>query len=254
MSAPPVILLHGFMGTPATFDGVRDRLAERLGAEVIGLLLPTPGPTPSGSAGGSLSAHHNLVAKAVLAELDDLGVDAFDIVGYSLGGRIAMHVSRLVPNRVQRLVLEAAHPGLISPEERQHRIEHDLAWAERIRSEWPRVLDDWYGQGVFASARETGLTNAMALEKRDGDAKSHATTLEQLSLGHQAPMWDFLAQMSCPGLFVSGEMDARYRAIGERLASLSGPMRHVNVKGAGHVVHREQPDAYLSTLESFLKR
>ncbi|MDA0874176.1 MAG: alpha/beta fold hydrolase [Bacteroidetes bacterium] len=239
----PLVLLHGFLGDPATFDV----LVEGLDGPALKLDLGEPFPVTD-----QLSAGLDAEADRLLGVIASHGIDDFDLLGYSLGGRVAMHMARRASDRVQRLVLESAHPGLDSEAEREARRAHDARWAERIRKAWPAVLNEWYDQAVFASLAGTPLRDTLLHEKSDQDPEVAARQLEAWSLGRQANLWPFLGTWNRPILFISGEMDGRYTGVGERLATASGPIRHLIVEGAGHVVHREQPGPYLAALRSFL--
>lgn len=236
----PLVLLHGFLGQARTFD----RIAADLDRPVQALDLGEPLFLTD-----QLSAALDAEADRLLDAID---VDVFDLLGYSLGGRVALHVARRAPERVDRLILESAHPGLGSDTERAARRSHDAGWAGRIRTQWPDVLAHWYDQGVFESLAHTPLRDTLIREKTSRDPERAARQLEAWSLGRQADHWSFLEGRNRPTLFISGEMDPRYGAIGERLSVASGPIRHHIVEGAGHVVHREQPEAYLAALRTFL--
>ena len=238
-----LVLLHGFLGSSRTFD----RVVQSLGRPALALDLGEPFFESE-----VLSEALDAEADRILGRLLKEGIETFDLLGYSLGGRVAMHVARRAPDRVDRLILESAHPGLESATERKERCGNDARWAERIRTIWPGILEDWYAQPVFRSIQQTPLVRTLIEEKSVRDPVGAAQQLEAWSLGRQASLWPFLEQRNRPALFISGEMDTRYSSIGERLATRSGPIRHIEIAGAGHVVHREQPDAYLAALRTFL--
>ena len=243
MTGHPLVLLHGFMGSAATFD----RIGQGLSREVFPVTIPHPDENRS----ETLSSAHDSMARQILARLDHGGIGRYAVLGYSMGGRLAMHMAALAPERVECMILESAHPGLETQQDREVRRQHDATWAHRIRTGWPNVLEQWYEQDVFASL-SLDLRKGLITEKGTQDPDEAATVLEALSLGRQRSFWSELAGFPFPILFISGEMDVRYRQVGERLAGESGPIRHVSLGGAGHVVHREQPEAYLDALESFL--
>lgn len=247
MTARPLIALHGFMGSPATFDS----LAQNWDGDFVALSLPKPSLPNNASAALTLSSAHEQAAREILSELVSRGIRDFDLLGYSLGGRIAMHIARVAPGRVYRLVLEAAHPGLESEHDRNARREHDRTWASRIRKEGAGSLNAWYQQSVFDSLSNP-LREALIREKRDQSWSSIPRNLDAYSLGRQAPQWDALRHRVGPTLFISGQLDLRYAQVGSRLETQSPQIRHISVPGAGHVVHREQPEAYLGALQSFL--
>jgi 2-succinyl-6-hydroxy-2,4-cyclohexadiene-1-carboxylate synthase len=247
MKVRPLVALHGFMGSPSTFNA----LAQHWDGNFVALPLPKPSSPNNASAALTLSSAHEQAAREILADLATKDIQEFDLLGYSLGGRIAIHLARLFPERVHRLVLEAAHPGLDSESERDARREHDRHWAERIRRDGPGMLGEWYEQSVFASL-SASLREELIQEKSRQSWSSIPRVLDSFSLGRQAPHWDALTERSRPTLFISGQMDLRYSQVGDRLETQSRQIRHISVPRAGHVVHREQPEAYLGALQSFL--
>jgi 2-succinyl-6-hydroxy-2,4-cyclohexadiene-1-carboxylate synthase len=123
-ACPPVVLLHGFTGSAGSWLDIEGGLAHR-GCTVVTLDLPGHG-TDAGrtdSASFELPAVRDGVATAVDGPLD--------LVGYSMGGRIALHFAAAFPARVRSLVLESASPGLHSEEERRARVAADRRLGER---------------------------------------------------------------------------------------------------------------------------
>jgi len=247
MKTLPLVALHGFMGSPSTFD----HLVGRWSGKCIALSVPRPSWPNNASAALTLSSAHDQAARSILSQLDAKRIHVFDLLGYSMGGRIAMHIARLAPERVRRLVLEAAHPGLESEAARDARREQDRQWADRIRREGPGMLTAWYEQPVFASLSES-IRGDLIEEKRGQSWSTIPSMLDAYSLGRQAPHWDFLKKHSRETLFISGERDERYSKLGAMLETQSPLIRHISVPNAGHIVHREQPEAYLGALNSFL--
>ena len=243
----PLVFLHGFMGDGQTWKDIAE------GCERTVWAIDLPGHGRSSSISDESPDPFSDFATAFWQLVDSRGAESVDLVGYSMGGRLAMHVALARPEMVRRLVLESAHPGLEAEGERRKRRQADAEWAQRIRTEWPGVLQAWHEQPVFASLLGTDLRARLIEEKRAGDPISLASALKSFSTGCQDSLVDHLSRLSMPILFVSGEMDTRYCEVGERLASRSGPMRHHIQKGAGHVVHREQPEAYLHVLKQFIQ-
>ncbi|MDA0683521.1 MAG: 2-succinyl-6-hydroxy-2,4-cyclohexadiene-1-carboxylate synthase [Bacteroidetes bacterium] len=244
---PALIFLHGFLGDGQTWKQIADGCGRSAWA------IDLPGHGRSNVVPSTSQDPFSDVATAFWQLVEERGVELVDLVGYSMGGRLAMHIALERPDKVRRLVLESAHPGLEAEVERHQRVQADAEWAKRIRNDWPQVVQAWHEQSVFTSLKGSHLQSELMAEKQTGDPFSLSVALELFSTGRQNPLADRLSTLPMPVLFVSGEMDTRYCEIGERLVSRPGPIHHYIQKDAGHVVHREQPEAYLHVLKQFIQ-
>jgi 2-succinyl-6-hydroxy-2,4-cyclohexadiene-1-carboxylate synthase len=218
-----LVLLHGFTQTGASWDGVIRELAGRYRA-----LAPDLGPGPW---------------EAELDRLEALVPAAFTLCGYSMGGRLALALALRVPERVRRLVLVSASPGLADAGERAARRAADEALADRIEA-----------TGVEAFAREWGAQPLFAGQPADVAAMAHADRLRRgagelaaqlrgLGTGTMPSLWLRLGELPMPVSAVVGERDPKFRAIAERMGF---PVEVV--PGAGHALPLEAPAAVAAHL------
>lgn len=164
-------------------------------------------------------------------------------VGYSMGGRVALHLALAHPEVVERLVLVSATAGIDDPAERAARHAEDEARARRIEDEGvDAFLDAWLAQPMFATLEEPG--------PRCRDAAVLTAALRTCGTGSQEPLWDRLGEIAAPTLVVAGERDAKFVALGERLAAGIPGARLVVVEGAGHALHLERPEVLADLLLS----
>jgi 2-succinyl-6-hydroxy-2,4-cyclohexadiene-1-carboxylate synthase len=172
-------------------------------------------------------------------------------LGYSLGGRVALHLALAQPELVTALVLLGAHPGLEQASARSIRAESDDHKAAQLEVlGLDAFLDEWLAQPLFASLpsdrdqRDERLTN---------DPAALAATLRNLSTGRQAPLWDRLPALSMPVLYLAGERDEAYVRIGRQVvATIGDNARFEAVPDAGHAAHLERPDAVAELVRDFL--
>src|SRR5690606_15918697 len=108
----PLVLLHGFTGRAAVWRPLLPELARRRRVVAVDLL-------------GQGRTRMEAQAEDLLAILDRMGLERVDLLGYSMGGRVALHLALHVPERLGALVLESASPGLASAQERAARVAHD---------------------------------------------------------------------------------------------------------------------------------
>jgi len=197
------------------------------------------------------------VVEDLLEVLDDREVEQADWVGYSMGGRVALGAASLHPDRVARLVLESASPGLETQEARRVRRASDDSLARRILERGIEAfVTEWMDLPLFASQRRLpqGVRNR-ARERRLGSSPlGLANTLRGLGTGRQPSFWDELATLEPATLLLSGALDDKYVEIAERMAERIPTVRSRTVADAGHTIHLEAPAAWLGAVTGFLDR
>ena len=227
---PAVLLLHGFTHTGASWDPVVAALGERYRAIA-----------PDIRGHGSASGAEPVTLAAVLADLDELAPERFTLVGYSMGGRLALHAALTMPDSVERLVLIGASPGIADRAEREHRQRADDALAGEIeRSSIEDFARRWAQTPVLAGLPDDLLARTHADRLRSTTA-GLARALRGLGTGALPPLWDRLGELRPPVMLVVGERDEKFRAIAERMGALIPDARAEVVPGAGHAVHLEAP-------------
>lgn len=248
-SRPPVLLLHGFMGSSADWDAVARALAEE--RYVIAADLPGHGA----SVGLPAAAYAMEGAAARLAAVIDAeAAGRADVVGYSMGGRTALYLALAYPEHVRRLVLESASPGLPTAAERARRRQVDAARAERIRTDFRAFLEEWHRQPLFASlARREDLVARRIADRLRNDPEELARALEGLGTGRQPSLWERLSDLRPPARALAGALDAKYARLARQMAARAAPMEAHVVEGAGHVLHVEAAGPYVHYLKDFLK-
>ncbi|MDQ5811214.1 MAG: 2-succinyl-6-hydroxy-2,4-cyclohexadiene-1-carboxylate synthase [Actinomycetota bacterium] len=246
---PAIVFLHGFIGSGADWAHTISALDEHL--YCIAPDLPGHGR----SVGLTPQAYTiNGAAKMLRDLLDGLGISRAALVGYSMGGRLALYLALRHPEECSGLFLESASPGIEDAAERELRREADEERASRLESDdFGEFLADWYRQPPFASlARHEGLVLETIETRLRNDPGELARSLRGMGAGSQPSLWGELAALQVPALAVAGELDEKFVGISVRMASLGPRIRAAVVPGAGHNVRLESPEGYLATLESFL--
>jgi 2-succinyl-6-hydroxy-2,4-cyclohexadiene-1-carboxylate synthase len=160
------------------------------------------------------------------------------VVGYSMGGRIALHAALREPERFQVLGLIGVSAGVDDREERRRSDEALAAWIERHSIE--EVVERWESQPVFAS-QPAGLRAQQRPGRMSHDPRKLAQLLRSAGQGAMPPVWDRLHELQCPVLLIAGERDEGYVAAASRMASLIPHARMRVVPGAGHAPQLERP-------------
>jgi len=227
---PRVVLAHGFTQTARSWSHFERLLAERrAGVETVAVDLP-------GHGDADVDATLDLAGSA--AHLVDTGGSGV-YLGYSMGGRVALHAALAFPDRVRALVLIGATAGIDDPDDRATRRTADERLAARIEEIGVEAfLQEWLRNPLFA-----GLSPEAANlhDRLRNTAEGLAASLRSTGTGTQQPLWDRLAEIDIPVLVLAGEHDAKFLALGERLAATIRSATFVVVPDAGHTVHLEQP-------------
>jgi 2-succinyl-6-hydroxy-2,4-cyclohexadiene-1-carboxylate synthase len=185
---------------------------------------------------------------------DALGIEKTHLVGYSMGGRLALHMATRVPERLLSVVTIGAHAGL-EEGAREGRRRGDEALAERIEKDGVEAfVDYWSSLPLFAGLERRGPTYVAEIraDRLRNHAAGLACSLRGMGAGVMEPLWDELARVSLPCTFVAGQLDHGYVASARRLAGATPNGRYEVLPRAGHSVHQERPEAFARALVAHL--
>lgn len=185
---------------------------------------------------------------------DHLDIDRTHLVGYSMGGRLALHVAAKRPARLLSLLTIGAHAGL-EEEAREGRRRGDDALAQRIEQEGLEAfINYWSALPLFAGLERRGpsFVAQVRAERMKNTTAGLAASLRGMGAGQMEPVWDQLGRLTIPATFVAGQLDHGYVASARRLAGIVPHSRVEVVLRAGHSVHQERPEAFARVLAAHL--
>lgn len=250
-SGPAVILLHGFTGSGAAWASFRGAWQ---GFRCIAPDLLGHGETECPTDPGRYTMGE--VVEDLLALMDALRVSRAGLIGYSMGGRLALHLALAAPERFWALVLESASPGIEDPSEREARRLSDEALAQMIEREGVAAfVDQWESQPLFATQARlpAAVRQSLRRQRLCNRPEGLANSLRGMGAGAQEPLWGRLGEISVPALVLAGELDPKYRDIAQRTAALLPIGRAEVVSGAGHAIHLERPAAFARAVGRLLR-
>lgn len=247
---PPVVFLHGFLGAGSDWEFLREAVA----ADYYCFLPDLPGHGQSLRSLPPQPLTLSGLAAGLARLLVELGLPAVHLVGYSMGGRIALTVAVDYPGLVSSVTLESASPGLAGREaRRQRRRLDDQRAADILEHGLEEFVDAWYEMPLFASLqRNRELVERLKDRRKRNDRLAMGRIVKELSPGRQPSQWGKLKTIQSPALLLVGEYDRQYTAIMEQMAGAMPNARLQIIPGAGHNVHLENPEAYTRTLKAFL--
>ena len=250
-SNPALLFLHGFMGSSADWEGLVPFFSSE--RYCISIDLPGHGKTKVKS---EEDFRMESCAGDIVAVLDSLSVDRADLVGYSMGGRLALYLAVNYPQKFGKIVIESASPGLKTETERLPRIDKDQELGEKIKTTpMTQFLEDWYGQPLFSTMDKSNPAFQQLINRRlDNDPNGLALSLKMMGIGAQPSLWSDLNKITVRLLLIVGEYDSKFRDIASEMIGLCPAASAVVVSGAGHNVHFENTKEYLNQVRLFLEK
>ncbi len=250
---PPVVLLHGFTGSRASWRSLVRGIEE----EFTTLSIDLVGHGRSGSP-ASLDRYHMRRAVDDLAELiRAMGFERAAWLGYSLGGRTALQVAVHRPDVVSALILEGASPGLPTEEERQSRVAADERLARMIEEDGLEPFVDYWGSIPLWESQRTNLSESQRESLREQRLAQRgvglANSLRGMGTGAQEWLGDRLEGIRVPVLLTAGSLDTKYAQLAHEMGEAIPQAAVCLIEDAGHAAHLERPEAFERVVREFLR-
>jgi 2-succinyl-6-hydroxy-2,4-cyclohexadiene-1-carboxylate synthase len=240
---PSLLLLHGFMGSSADFHLAISTLAQYF--HCICVDLPGHGQT--------LIDDHDFVSTA--EQILAIAPDNCYLLGYSLGGRLALYLALHYPERWQKVILESASFGLPTAQMRQERQRQDGAIIRKLRRpdlDFAAFLHNWYQHPVFTGIAAHPNFPELMVSRSSNNPLALARSLEIMGLGQQPYLGELLKTNEIPLLILVGKQDHKFVEIGQRFASLCQQTELIIVPNCSHNIHFQQLNLWLAAVLGFL--
>jgi 2-succinyl-6-hydroxy-2,4-cyclohexadiene-1-carboxylate synthase len=250
-SGPPLLLLHGFTGRGATWASHLPAFRRRHRTIVVDLLGHGRSDGPADPGRHAVECQAADLA-TLLARLDAI---PSDVLGYSMGARIALRLALDHPSAVRRLVLESPSAGIADAGDRAARRASDDALAATIeRDGIAAFVDQWEAQPIFASQAAMSPTARRRLraERLANRPEGLAASLRGAGQGIATPVGGELGRVRVPVLVVAGALDATGLARAKEVVAALPDARLAIVEGAGHAPHIERPAEFRRLVRGFL--
>ncbi len=251
---PPLLLLHGFSGSAATWT---PHLETWQGFTAIAVELLGHGASDCPADQSRYRMERCL--DDLVALLDGLPVSVgrrVAVLGYSMGGRVALRLALRAPERLWALALESASPGIEDASERAARVRSDADLADDIeRDGLEAFVERWQALPLFASQSRlpVAVRDELRRQRLQSDPRGLAGSLRGLGAGRQEPVLARMDEIRTPVLLLTGALDDKYCAQARRMAAALPCARTEVVPDAGHAVHLERPQAFAVAIRGFLE-
>lgn len=250
-TGPAVLLLHGFTGSSVTWTPFLNAWPA-FTTIAVDLLGHGHSDCPS----DPQRYRMEYCVEDLKALLDHLGIRRAAVLGYSMGGRVALRLALQAPERLWALVLESASPGIADASERERRVQSDIALASCIeRDGLEAFVDRWQALPLFATQARLPAEGREALrcQRLRNNQQGLADSLRGMGAGQQMPVLPRLHTVQTPVLLLAGALDAKYCHLARQMAAALPCKRLTVIPASGHAVHLEQPAVFASAVRAFLE-
>ena len=249
---PILLLLHGFTRNHRGWEPVLPCLE---GYRVLRVDLIGHGRSDSPPDASRYTMAH--AVEDLQALLHHLHVDRFGLIGYSLGGRVALHFALAAWEQMWGIVIESASPGIEDATARRARVESDETLAQSIAADGLRAFADrWQAQPLFASQSQlpASTLDEQRRQRLENSPVGLGNSLRGMGAGAQDYLLPRLHSIHAPTFFLAGALDERYAEAAPVMAATVPNAEHAIIQNAGHTTHLEQPDAWASHVVPFLAK
>lgn len=244
---PPLVLLHGFTGSAETMEELAATQTHHttfcldiIGHGIIGHGGYGKTNTPSKKAFSFKSLNIQL-----LNFCKELNLKQIHLLGYSMGGRIALNFATSHTQHLASLTLISTNPGLKSPYQRYQRRRKDHKIVKLIQNEGiDKFSEFWMAQPIFATQARLGqdwLTKALQ-QRLQCNPKGLILSLKGLGLGKMPQQWGRLSRIDIPTLIITGIEDKKFTQLGKRIQTNIKNSQHIKIENTGHSPHLEAPE------------
>lgn len=249
----PLLVLHGFTGSIQSWNPFIEEWSKQFTLILVDLLGHGQTDHPPDSKRYSTEC----ATLDLQTILNTLGVGKTHVLGYSMGGRLALSFTIMFPNSVQSLILESSSPGLSEKKERTDREANDYKLASKIEQEGIEAfIDYWEGLPLFRSQQDIlsfDKRQRLRRERLKNDVAGLGNSLRGFGTGVQPSWWEHLQTLQIPVLLIVGEDDKKFCRINNEMNKRLPNSKIIVVKDAGHTIHLEQPEIFGKIVMDYLK-
>ncbi len=248
-----IIFLHGFTGSSEDWVYSANKIDDRFQKAGIDLIGHGESDSPDEQFKYSLTN----VIEHIKDVIDYFRWKNIFLLGYSMGGRIALTYANKFQHKISGLILESATAGIEDPNERIDRIKRDKELSDFILfHSLEEFTDYWMDLEIFQTQKR--FSNPRLTEIKKAKLKNNKTGLANSLLGYgtgaMPPLFDRLPFIKIPTLLISGELDTKFTSVNKKLVRHLPNAEHVIIKNAGHNTHLEESEKFVEVVNGFLKK
>ncbi len=246
LDLPPLLLLHGWMGSCEDYAEIIELLRSRFYCIAIDL----PGHGKTEVIGNDLGYNFVNTALGIIQLLDSLEIDRTSIAGYSFGGRLGLYLALEFPDRFARVMLESTSPGLPSEFDRQTRVIQDWQTIDRLETaNFADFVRDWYRQSIFVGIeKHPNFDDLIQRRIATNQPSNLIKSVERAGLGMQPYLGDRLKVHTQSISLIVGALDRKFVTINRTMHQDCPATILAIVPDCSHNIHFQNPQIWIDYL------
>lgn len=246
---PPLMFLHGFLGSSADWSTIIQELKN----DYFILVPDLPGH-------GKTKVHHqksdykmSSVAKNLNQYLKQCNIQAVQLIGYSMGGRLALYLTVHYPDLIKKLIIVSASAGLKTAEELLLRQKWEKEWIQYLTHySMSEFVSKWYQQPIFHSLHSSKNIQQIIQRRMKNENHELISSLQHMGTGQQESLWPYLNSIKIPVHMIVGDLDSKYVDLSQHMGNcIPNSYNHI-VRNCGHNVYAEKPEEFNQLLKDIL--
>lgn len=243
-----IVFLHGFTGSTNTWKKIVSQLPSDIRCIAVDLIGHGKTAAP-----GTVEFYLMAFQVELLNELfHQLQLDTFSLVGYSMGGRVALSYAVRYPSGIKRLLLESASPGLMDEQQRTIRKQADDTLAEKILANGiESFVNKWENIPLFASQKSlpAEVQQEIRSERIQQREIGLANSLRGMGTGVMPELWGMLNTLKMPVTLVTGQLDEKFVQLNNEMQERFEKANHLIIPAVGHAIHVENPTKFATIVK-----
>lgn len=251
-SSPNIFFLHGFTGSSNDWNNILPEIDNRFNKITVDLLGHGKSDFPNDPALYSWERQVEQINGVINQFTDDKVI----LIGYSMGGRLALCYALTYPERLQGLILESVSPGIRNKQFREKRIADDEKMAQFITVHPVEdFIELWVGKEIFGTLLRFSDEKRKEIKKNKikNNPIGLANSLYGFGTGKMPFLYNRFKTITVPTLLLTGELDSKFTALNKNIVKQFPSAKHKIIKNAGHPVHIEEPARFIDVVNNFLK-
>ncbi len=247
-----LFLLHGFSGSSSDWKNITPQLDPSYITAAVDILGHGKSHSPADRSFYETSSLVNNLHFLIKNFTDE----KVFLLGYSMGGRLALSYAVKYKQNVSGLILESASAGIESEAERIIRVENDEELAKFIEeNSLESFVDYWMNIDLFKTQKKLDkeILSVIRKEKLQNNKTGLANILRGFGTGKMPYMSDLLKEVPAETLLITGGLDKKFTRINKKMVNHFPRAIQIIVKDAGHNVHLEKPKEFLLSVNRLLK-
>ncbi|RUL56560.1 2-succinyl-6-hydroxy-2,4-cyclohexadiene-1-carboxylate synthase [Lysinibacillus antri] len=248
-----IVMLHGFTGSVSTWGKIADLLPKTYRIIAIDLIGHGLTDAPEDVSNYWMEEQITLLHET----FKQLNLSTYTLLGYSMGGRVALSYAATYPSQIEQLILESASPGLKTEHERQARRLSDDELANKIMQNGVQsFVEKWENISLFESQKKLPKeVQAEIRQERLAQCEiGLANSLRGMGTGSQQSLWTKLVEIDIPVTLITGTLDQKFCNIAQEMKKLLLNAKHVVVHEVGHAIHVENPTTFATIVKDVINK